>query len=123
MPPQSQILNNMVLANNHFTNEWPVPGCSSCLPGDTPAPSGPGQRISKVTWRYTGSTMIRIFTIMPCSGARSPIGRCGWRHGHVPDDQGPGQEYIELYQFDATQTNRLTHIVNNVNYWTSRKPV
>ena len=36
-----------------------------------------------------------------------------------PDDQCAGQEYIELYQFDTTQTNRLTHIVNNVNYWMS----
>jgi len=36
-----------------------------------------------------------------------------------PDDQCAGQEYIELYQFDTTQTNRLTHIANNVNYWMS----
>jgi rhamnogalacturonyl hydrolase YesR len=36
-----------------------------------------------------------------------------------PDDQDAGQEYIELYQFDTTQTNRLVHIANNVNYWVS----
>ena len=37
MPPQSQIMSDMVLANNYFTNEWPVPGCSSCLPGPHPS--------------------------------------------------------------------------------------
>ena len=36
MPPQSQILSDMVLANSHFTNEWPTPGCNSCLSGNHP---------------------------------------------------------------------------------------
>lgn len=33
LPPQSQILSDMVLVNSRFTNEWPTSGCSSCLPG------------------------------------------------------------------------------------------
>ena len=62
--------------------------------------------------------MTLTFTTMPCSGAHSPAGPCGVATRTLtPDDQGAGQEYIELYQFDTTQTNRLTHIVNNVNYW------
>ena len=28
MPPQSQIMSDLVLANNNFTNHWPTPGCS-----------------------------------------------------------------------------------------------
>src|ERR1041384_5360330 len=37
LPPQSQILSDLVLANNYFTNEWPVPGCSKCLPANHPS--------------------------------------------------------------------------------------
>ena len=37
LPPQSQIMSDMVLANNNFTNHWPVPGCASCLPGAHPS--------------------------------------------------------------------------------------
>ena len=35
MPSQARILSDMVLANGHFTNEWPVPGCSVACPGRT----------------------------------------------------------------------------------------
>ena len=34
LPPQSQILSDLVLANNRFTNEWPSPGCTGCLSGN-----------------------------------------------------------------------------------------
>jgi hypothetical protein len=37
MPPQAQILSDMVLANQHFTNEWPTPGCTECLSGNHPS--------------------------------------------------------------------------------------
>src|ERR1041385_809232 len=37
MPPQSQIMSNMVLANHYFTNEWPNPGCASCLSANHPS--------------------------------------------------------------------------------------
>ena len=41
----------------------------------------------------------------------------------LPDDHVAGQGYIELYQLDTTQTERLTHITNNANYWVSRSTV
>jgi len=27
----------MVLANKHFTKEWPTPGCTTCLSGNHPS--------------------------------------------------------------------------------------
>jgi autotransporter-associated beta strand protein len=37
LPPQSQILSDLVLVNNYWTNEWTIPGCDSCLPGAHPS--------------------------------------------------------------------------------------
>ena len=120
MPPQSQILSDMVLANHYFTNEWPVPGCSSCLPSAhasciwTRATYIEGDlaldRINHDTNIYNYAVQWGAFT--------------NWnlRYGdtdNTSDDQGAGMEYVELYQIDTTQTNRLTHIVNNVNFWVS----
>jgi autotransporter-associated beta strand protein len=120
MPPQSQILSDMVLANNNFTNDWPVPGCTSCLPGAHPSSiwtRGTYFEGSLALYRINQDSNIYNYAVQ---WGEFP----GWglRYGDTdtsPDDQCAGQEYIELYQFDTTQTNRLTHIVNNVNYWVS----
>lgn len=123
MPPQSQILGEMVLANHYFTNEWPVPGCSSCLPPvSRPHPSSIWTRATYIEgdlalYRINLDTNIYNYAVQ--WGA---FPNWSLRYGDMDttsDDQGAGQEYIELYQLDPTQTNRLTHIVNNVNYWMS----
>jgi rhamnogalacturonyl hydrolase YesR len=119
MPPQAQILGDMVLANNYFTNEWPNPGCVSCLNG------------GHASCIWTRSTYIEgalaLYGVNHDANITNYAARWGaftnWnlRYGdtdNTSDDQGPGQEYIELYNLDTTQTNRLTHIVNNVNFWT-----
>jgi unsaturated rhamnogalacturonyl hydrolase len=118
MPPQSQILSDMVLANNYFTNEWRMPGCSSCLSGSHPTTiwtRGTYFEGDLALYRINHDTNIYNYAVQ---WGTFP----GWalRSGDTdtsPDDQCAGQEYIELYQFDITQTNRLTHIVNDVNYW------
>ena len=120
MPPQSQILSDMVLANNYFTNEWPTPGCSSCLPGPHASciwTRGTYIEGSLALYRVNHDTNIYNYAVQ--WGAFT-----NWnlRYGDsdvAPDSQCAGQEYVELYQFDPTQTNRLTHIANNVNYWMS----
>ncbi len=122
MPPQAQILSDMVLANNYFTNEWPIPGCSSCLSG------------SHASCIWTRGTYIEgslaLYRINQDSNIYNYAVQWGaftnWnvRYGdtdNTPDDQCAGQQYIELYLMDTTQTNRLTHIVNNVNFWMSGK--
>lgn len=120
MPPQAQILSDMVLANNHFTNEWPVPGCGSCLPGPHASciwTRGTYVEGSLALYRVNHDTNIYNYAVQ--WGAFT-----NWnlRYGDsdtAPDSQCAGQEYIELYQFDNIQTNRLIHIANNANYWTS----
>src|SRR5438874_311729 len=37
LPSRSQIVDAMVLANNHFVAEWPTAGCNTCLPGSRPS--------------------------------------------------------------------------------------
>ena len=120
LPPQSQILSDMVLANNYFTNEWPVPGCSSCLPG--PHPSSIWTRATYIEgslslYRINLDTNIYNYGVQ--WGAFPNWTLRSGDANTLPDDQGAGMEYIELYQLDPTQTNRLTHIVNNANYWVS----
>jgi len=121
MPPQSQILSDMVLANHYFTNEWPVPGCSSCLPAaSNPHPSSIWTRATYIEgdlalYRINHDTNIYNYAVQ--WGAFPSWGLRGGDADTTSDDQGAGEEYIELYQFDTTQTSRLTHIVNNVNYW------
>jgi len=120
LPPRSQILSDMVLANNYFTNEWPMPGCSSCLSGAhasciwTRATYIEGDLalygINRDTNIYNYAVQWGAFTNWNLRSGDANI---------TPDDQGAGMEYIELYQLDTTQTNRLTHIVNNANYWVS----
>ena len=118
MPPQAQILSDMVLANNYFTNEWPVPGCSSCLPGPHPSTIW-----TRATYIEGGLALYRINLDTNIYNYAVQWGAFpDWtlRYGDTdtsPDDQCAGQEYIELYQLDTTQTNRLTHIVDNVNFW------
>jgi rhamnogalacturonyl hydrolase YesR len=121
MPPQAQILSDMVLANNHFTNEWPVPGCSSCLSGNHPSSiwtRGTYFEGSLALYRINHDTNIYNYAVQWGAFTNWTI-----RSGDAntsPDNQCSGQEYVELYQFDPTQTNRLIHIVTNVNYWVSQ---
>jgi rhamnogalacturonyl hydrolase YesR len=108
----------MVLANNYFTNEWPVPGCSSCLYA-----SHSSDIWTRGTY-FEGD--LALYRINPDTNIYNYAVQWGMFHNwklrygdgdSSADDQCAGQAYIELYQLDPTQTNRLTHIVNNVNYW------
>jgi rhamnogalacturonyl hydrolase YesR len=118
MPPQAQILSDMELANNHFTNEWRTPGCTSCLSGGHPSTiwtRGTYFEGSLALYRINHDPNIYSYAVQWGS-----FTNWGLRYGDTdtsPDDQCAGQEYIELYEFDTTQTSRLTHIANNVNYW------
>ena len=87
-------------------------------PDPPAAASGPGATYFEGTlalYRINLDTNIYNYAVQ--WGAFTNWTLRSWRHRHSPDDQGAGQEYIELYLLDTTQTNRLTHIVNNVNYW------
>jgi rhamnogalacturonyl hydrolase YesR len=118
LPPQSQIMSDMVLANNNFTNHWPVPGCASCLPS-----SHPSTIWTRATYFEGALALYRINqdpNIYNYAAQWGAFPNWALRYGDTdnsPDDQDAGQEYIELYLMDTSQTNRLTHIVNNVNFW------
>jgi rhamnogalacturonyl hydrolase YesR len=120
MSPQTQILSDMVLANNRFTNEWETPGCSSCLSGGHPSciwTRGTYFEGSLALYRINHDTNIYNYAVQ-----WGVFTNWNLRYGDTdnsPDDQCAGQEYVELYQLDTSQTNRLTHIVNNVNFWMS----
>jgi rhamnogalacturonyl hydrolase YesR len=122
MPSRAQILSDMVLANDHFTNEWgATPGCNSCLPG-----SHPSNIWTRGTY-FEGA--LALFKINLDPSIYNYAKAWGTFHAWAlrgadntdttPDDQGAGQEYIEMYQLDTTQTNRLGHITANANFWVS----
>jgi rhamnogalacturonyl hydrolase YesR len=118
MPSQTQILSDMLLANNYFTNNWPTPGCSSCLSGGhasciwTRATYIEG---AMAMWRINPDPAITNYAIRWASFTNWNI-RDG-ATGTSADDQCAGSEYIELYQLNTTLTNRITNIVANLNYW------
>ena len=118
MPSQTQILSDMALANRHFTNEWPTPGCASCLSGGHPTSiwtRGTYFEGSLALYRINHDTNIYNYAVHWGAFTNWAL-----RYGDTdtsPDDQCAGQEYIELYGFDNSQTNRLTHIASNINYW------
>src|SRR5579862_2622030 len=120
MPPQSQILSDMVLANNHFTNEWPSPGCVSCLAGAHGSSIWTrGTYIEGALALYRMNHDTNIYNYAVQWGAFTNWNLRFGDTDTLPDDQCAGAEYIELYQLDTTQTNRLTHIVNSANFWMS----
>lgn len=122
MPSQAQILSDMVLANNHFTNEWPTAGCSTCLTGNRPTTiwtRGTYFEGSLALYRVNHDTNIYNYAVQWGTFPNWAL-RVSDTDTSA-DNQCAGQEYIELYQFDTTQTNRLTHIANNANYWMSHK--
>ena len=126
MPSQSQIMSDMLLANQHFTNEWPVAGCSSCLSANHPsciwtrATYFEGvlelYRLNQDPLIYKYATNWGAFTNWCLRYNLDSTDR-------TPDDQGVGQCYVELYQWDTTQQKRLTHITNNLNSWVARPDV
>jgi rhamnogalacturonyl hydrolase YesR len=111
----------MVLANNYFTNEWPNPGCVNCLSGAHASCIWTRSTYiegSLALYRINNDANIYNYAVQWAAFTNWCL-----RYGDtdtLPDDQGPGAEYAELYQFDTSQTNRLVHIANNVNYWISR---
>jgi autotransporter-associated beta strand protein len=122
MPPQLQIMSDMMLANSNFTNNWPVAGCSSCLPGGrTSAEWTRGTYMEGALALYRINPNLNLYDYDVQWGALFE-----WQlsYGDLstdPDGQCAGQQYIELYDFDPipANTNYLTHILNNVTYWVS----
>src|ERR1700691_1710267 len=95
MPPQAQILSDMVLANHYFTNEWPTPGCSSCLSGSHPTTiwtRGVYFEGDLALYRISQDTNIYNYAVQ-----WGTFPSWGLRSGDTdtdPDDQCAGQEYI-----------------------------
>ena len=119
MPLRAQILSDMVLANGHFTNEWgDVPGCNTCLPG-----AHPSSIWTRGTYFEGDLALYRINqdpAIYNYAVAWGTFHNWQLRYGDHDtqnDSQCAPQSYIELYQFDPTQTNRITHAIANANYW------
>lgn len=118
MPSQAQILSDMTLANKYFTNEWPNPGCTTCLTGGRPTTIW-----TRATYFEGSLAMWRVNHDPAITNYATQWGNFhGWklRNGAVDtsaDNQCAGSEYIELYQLNTTQTNRITNIVANLNYW------
>src|SRR5215469_10812717 len=120
MPPQAQILADMELANRYFTNEWPQAGCVNCLSGAHPSciwTRGTYFEGALALYRLDHDTNIYNYAVQWGAFTNWSI-----RYGDTdtaPDDQCAGQQYVELYLLDPTQTNRLAHITTNVDYWVS----
>jgi rhamnogalacturonyl hydrolase YesR len=120
MPPQAQILADMELANRYFTNEWPQAGCVNCLSGAHPSciwTRGTYFEGALALYRLDHDTNIYNYAVQWGAFTNWSI-----RYGDTdtaPDDQCAGQQYVELYLLDPTQTNRLAHIATNVDYWVS----
>lgn len=118
MPSREQILADMLLANTYFTNKWPVAGCSSCLPGGRASyiwTRGTYFEGELALYRMTGYTGLYDYAV-----AWGTFHNWNLWNGELsthPDSQCSPQSYIELYQFDPTQTNRLKYALTNVNYW------
>jgi rhamnogalacturonyl hydrolase YesR len=118
MPSQTQILSDMILANNYFTNNWPTPGCTTCLSGGHPSTiwtRGTYFEGSLAMWRINPDPAITNYATRWGAFTNWTI-----RYGATDtssDDQCAGSEYIELYQLNTTQTNRITNIVANLTYW------
>ena len=122
MPPQSQILSDLVLANNNFTNHWPTPGCSTCLYGGRPSTEwtrGTYMEGDLALYRLNLDTNIYSYAVQ--WGALVNWVLSDSDNGTDPNGQCAGQSYAELYLLAPIQanTNRLTHVVTNVNYWVS----
>ena len=118
MPSQAQILSDMTLANNYFTNEWPNPGCTTCLTGGRPTTiwtRGTYFEGSLAMWRVNHDPAITNYATRWGTFHNWTL-----RNGAVDtsaDDQCAGSEYIELYLLNTALTNRITNIVANLNYW------
>jgi len=122
MPPQSQIMSDLVLANNNFTNHWPTPGCSSCLPGGRPSAEWTrGTYMEGDLALYRLNQDANIYNYAVQWGALVNWVLSDSDTGTDPNGHCAGQSYTDLYLLAPIQadTNRLTHIVNNVNYWVS----
>jgi rhamnogalacturonyl hydrolase YesR len=125
MPSQGQILSDMELANDYFVAEWPTPGCSSCLPSNHPSNIWTrGTYFEGALALYRINFDPTIYTYAEGWGNFSSWALWGNDTTDVsPDDQCCGQGYIEMYQLDTTQSQRLTHITKNVNFWVGNSTV
>jgi unsaturated rhamnogalacturonyl hydrolase len=118
LPSREQILGDLVLANSYFTNKWPTPGCTNCLPGNRPSniwTRGTYFEGALALYRINHAPEIYDYAVR-----WGVFHDWGLRHGDTdldPNSQCASQSYVELYQFDPTQTNRLAHALNNANYW------
>ena len=122
MPPQSQIMSDLVLANDNFTNYWSTPGCSTCLYGGRPSTEWTrGTYMEGDLALYRLNLDMNIYNYAVQWGALVNWVLSDSDTGTDPNGQCAGQSYNDLYLLAPIQanTNRLTHIVNNVNYWVS----
>ena len=120
LPSREQILGDMVLANSYFTNKWPTPGCTNCLPGNRPSNIWTrGTYFEGALALYGINRAPEIYDYAVRWGA---FHDWGLRHGDTdldPNSQCAPQSYLELYLLDPTRPNRLPHVISNANYWIS----
>lgn len=118
MPSQAQIMSDMTLANNYFTNEWTAPGCTGCLTGGRPTTIW-----TRATYFEGSLAMWRVNHDPAITNYATRWGNFhNWilRNGAIDtsaDNQCAGSEYIELYMLNTALTNRITNIVANLKYW------
>lgn len=121
MPPQSQIVSDLTLANNYFTNEWPNPGCTNCLPANHASCIWTrATYIEGALGLYGVNHDTNIYNYAVQWGAFT-----NWnlRYGDtdkLQDDQSVSAEYFELYQLDTNHPERITHAITNLNYLVGR---
>ena len=107
-----------MLANNYFTNEWPTPGCSSCLSGSHPSSIWTRATYfegSLAMWRINHDPAITnyatrwgTFTTGPyATGPRTP----------ARTTSAPARNTSSCTSSTPRITNRITNIVANLNYW------
>ncbi|MGA2221094.1 MAG: glycoside hydrolase family 88 protein [Verrucomicrobiia bacterium] len=124
MPSRAQIQSDMTLANTYFLNKWPTAGCSNCLPGGRPSnlwTRGTYFEGDLSFYRITQDPAIYNYAVQ--WGTFHDWALQDGDTGTDPNCQCAAQSYIELYQLDITQTNRLKHAISNANYWVSSPTV
>ncbi|HEU6448700.1 MAG TPA: glycoside hydrolase family 88 protein [Verrucomicrobiae bacterium] len=121
MPPQSQIMSDMVSANHYFTNEWPNSGCAKCLSGNHPSCIWTrATYIEGALAMYQINHDTNIYNYAVQWGAFT-----NWnlRYGDtdkLQDDQSVSAEYFELYQLDTNHPERVAHAITNLNFLVGR---
>ena len=122
LPESREVMDAMERANNYFMANWPTPGCKDCLPG---------KRSSNI---WTRGVYFEGALALYRAGKNPAVLKYAvdWGNFHEwnlrkgdtvqhADDQCAGQAYIELYQLEPSDPQRIAHIRANLDNWTTGK--